>query len=122
MCHVLSIVEVVVCDGAMCTLIHVHMHTCRENHLLHLRSNYCLIIKSLASPLFKTGHRSRCHGNVCLNDFKSERSIPIALHVIINPIDVRGGQSARDDKSRTRTLRAECVTINPVHVRCGQSA
>ena len=55
-------------------------------------------------------HRSHCHGNVRLNnDSKSQRSIPIALCVIINPVDVRGGQSARDEKSHTHTMRAECA-------------
>ena len=54
--------------------------------------------------------RSRCHGNVRLNDdSKSQRSIPIASRVIIYPVDVRGGQSARDDKSHTCTWRAECA-------------
>ena len=42
--------------------------------------------------------RSRCHGNVRINDdSKSHRIIPIAWRVTINPIYVRGGQSARDD-------------------------
>ena len=55
-------------------------------------------------------NRSCCHGNVRLkDDSKLQRSIPIASRVIINPVDVRGGQSARDDKSHTRTLRAECT-------------
>ena len=31
-----------------------------------------------------------------------------AWRVILNPVDVRGGQSARDDKSHTRMLR-QCV-------------
>ena len=41
-----------------------------------------------------TKHRSRCHGNVRLNgDSKSRRSLA-REH---DPVDVRGGQSARDD-------------------------
>ena len=32
-----------------------------------------------------------------------------AWHMIQNPVDVRGGQSACDDKTRRRMLRAECV-------------
>ena len=48
-------------------------------------------------------YRSRCHGNVRINDdSKSHRIIPIAWRVLINPIYVRGGQSARDDKSHIR--------------------
>ena len=55
-------------------------------------------------------YRSRCHGNVRINDdSKSHRIIPIAWRVTINPIYVRGGQSARDDKSHIRTWRAECA-------------
>ena len=55
-------------------------------------------------------YRSRCHGNVRINDdSKSHRIIPIAWRVTINPIYIRGGQSARDDKSHIRTLRAECA-------------
>ena len=55
-------------------------------------------------------YRFCCHGNVRLNDDStSQRSIPIALRVIINPVDGRGGQSARDDKSHTRTWQAECA-------------
>ena len=55
-------------------------------------------------------YRSRCHGNVHLNnDSKLQRSIPIALRAIINPVDVRGGQSARDDKSHTHTWWVECA-------------
>ena len=34
-----------------------------------------------------------------------------ASRVIINPVDVRGGQSARDDKSHIRTWRAECAEV-----------
>ena len=42
-------------------------------------------------------YRSRCHGNVRLkDDSKSQRSIPIALHMIINSIHVHCGQSARE--------------------------
>ena len=70
-------------------------------------------------------HRSCCHGNMHLNDdSKSQRSIPIASRVIINPIDVRGRQGAHDDKSHTSTYVAGRVhvTINPIHVRCGQNA
>ena len=53
---------------------------------------------------------SRCHGNVRINDdSKSHRIIPIAWRVTINPIYVRGGQSARADKSHIHTLRAECA-------------
>ena len=55
-------------------------------------------------------YRSRCHGNVRINDdSKSHRIIPLAWRVMINPIYVRGGQSARDDKSHIRTWRAECA-------------
>ena len=36
------------------------------------------------------------------DDSKSHRIIPIAWRVTINPIYVRGGQSARDDKSHIR--------------------
>ena len=55
-------------------------------------------------------NRSRCHGNVRLNDdsmshrslardSKSRRRTYVAgrVHVTINPIHVRGRQSARDD-------------------------
>ena len=47
-------------------------------------------------------YRSRCHGNVRINDSKSHRIIPIAWRVTINPKYVRCGQSARDDKSHIR--------------------
>ena len=40
----------------------------------------------------------------------------------INPIYVRGGQSARDDIPYTYVAGRVRVTINPVYVRCGQSA
>ena len=57
----------------------------------------------MASCSYIYVHRSRCHGNVCINDdFNSHRIIPIARRVTINPIYVRGGQSARDDKSHIR--------------------
>ena len=39
-------------------------------------------------------YRSRCHGNRHLNDFKSLRIILIASLMILNPVDVHGGQSA----------------------------
>ena len=53
---------------------------------------------------------SRCHGNGCLNnDSKSLRSIPIASRMILNPVDVRGRQSAHDNKSHTRMLQVECT-------------
>ena len=70
-------------------------------------------------------YRSRCHGNGHLSDdSKYLRSIPIALRVILNPVDVCGGQSARGDKSHTCMYMAGRVhvTINPIHVRCGHSA
>ena len=36
---------------------------------------------------------SCCHGSVCLNDDSTTwRSIPLALRVILNPIDVHGRQ------------------------------
>ena len=55
-------------------------------------------------------YRSRCHGNVHINDdSKSHRIILIAWRVTINSIYVRGGQSARDDKSHIRTLWAQCA-------------
>ena len=68
----------------------------------------CIVKNSMSEGV--TRNRSHCHGNLRLNvDSKSQRSIPIASRVIINPVNVRGGQSARDDKSHTRTLWAECA-------------
>ena len=44
-----------------------------------------------------TLYGSHCHGNMHLNnDSKSQRSIPIALCVIQNPVDVRCRQSVRE--------------------------
>ena len=55
-------------------------------------------------------YRSRCHGNVHLNDDShSQRSILIALHVILNTIDIRCTQNACDNKSHARRLQAECT-------------
>ena len=70
-------------------------------------------------------NRSHCHGNGCLNDdSKSHRSIPIALHMILNPADMCGGQSVHDSKSHRRTYVAGRVHVilNPVDLCCGQSA
>ena len=62
---------------------------------------HCCLVKQLL-------YRFHCHGNGHLNDdSKSQRSIPIALRMILIPIHVRGGQSVCDDKFHTRTLRAE---------------
>ena len=53
-------------------------------------------------------HTSHYHSNMCLNNSsKSQRSNPIASCVILNSVDVHGRQSARDNKSHTRTLWAE---------------
>ena len=55
-------------------------------------------------------HRSHCHGSMHLNnDSKCQRSIPIAWCMILNPVDVRDGQSACDNKFHTCTLQAECT-------------
>ena len=55
-------------------------------------------------------NRFCCHGNVDLSDdFECQGSIPIASCMILNSIDVHGGQNACGDK-------------NPIHICYGQSA
>ena len=74
----------------------------------HTMYNYSVAVHHMYVCSYVQAHRSCCHGNVRLNDdSKSQRSIPIASRVIINPVDVRSGKSAHDDKSHTRTLQAE---------------
>ena len=61
-------------------------------------------------------HRCCCRGNMHPNyDSKSGRRTPNAWRVILNGVDVRGGQSTHDNKSHNICLlQAECVTINGV--------
>ena len=95
-----------------CSCMHTSIHscTCACMYICIGMYNVCMHVCMCYASMYICMYRSRCHGNVRLNDdSKSERSIPIALRVIINPVDVRGGQSARDNKSHTRTLRAECA-------------
>ena len=55
-------------------------------------------------------HISHCHGNVHLNDdSKSQRRTLNAWHMILNLVDVCGGQTARDDKSHICAPQAVCV-------------
>ena len=72
------------------------------------RKQVQIILQETATNVHKfeqllCNNRSRCHGNVHINDdSKSHRIIPIAWCVTINPIYVRGGHSVRDDKSHIR--------------------
>ena len=70
-------------------------------------------------------YRSHCHGNVCLNDdSKSQRRTLMAWLVILNRVDVRGGQSARDEWTFSDT--ASPPRLHGVHCLedsvCRQSA
>ena len=57
--------------------------------------------------------RSHCHGNVSPNDdSKSQKSIPIALHVILNPIHVQCGQSTCEVHMTLYLLYHALSTVN----------
>ena len=78
----------------LCTCVQ-GMYWCMVRIFLGLQPWEIPLIHPHKCGLFVNG--SRCHGNMRLNDdSKSQRSISIALRVIISPVDVCGGQSARE--------------------------
>ena len=84
------------------------VHALSNHELLSTRAGHAQHKTMVYVQKYSASYRNS--GNVRINDdSKSHTIIPIAWRVTMNPIYVRCGQSARDDKSHIRTLRAECV-------------
>ena len=64
--------------------------------------------------LSSAAYRSHCHGNGYLNDSKSLKSIPIASHMILNPIVICCGQSAGGYNSHKVHCGQSAGLINPI--------
>ena len=81
-------------------MIHAAPSVLGHNTTSHTKKVQTHMPTAYSMELYST-HRFRCHGNKCLNeDSKSQRSIPIASRVTLNPIKyLRCGRSAGVYKS-----------------------